>query len=191
MKKMYLMLAAVAFVSVALPTEAAAKNSKALAGIAVIKSNATYKLIYKSELRSDVKVEIYDSRNAVVYYEVIKMSDGFTRPYNFANLPEGDYKIRVDNGSNWLTETVSHKAGKVEKTAHLTALNDGRYLLSVPGAGAQTIDVRIYNEAGKVLHHSKQDTQGGLAAVYNLNEIKGAVLFEITDSTGLTKTISR
>src|SRR6478735_4944660 len=103
MKKIYFMMAVVAITTISFAREAAAKSPKALAGIAVIRSSATsYKLIYKSELQSDVKVEIYDSRNQIVFSETIKMSDGFARPYNFGSLNDGKYTIRVDNGSNWL-----------------------------------------------------------------------------------------
>jgi len=192
MKKIYVMLAMMAVTSVSFAKEAATKSPKALAGIAVLRSSATsYKLIYKSELQSDVKVEIYDSRNVIVFTETIKNSDGFARPYNFASLDDGKYTIRVDNGSNWLTETVQYAAGKVEKLAHLTTLNDGRYLLSVPGSSVQRLDVRIFEASGKLIYHSKQNVSGDFAQVYKLNDVQGALQFEITDEAGLVKSISR
>jgi hypothetical protein len=192
MKKIYFMLAMMAFTSVSFAREATKKSHKALAGIAVLRSSATsYKLIYKSELQSDVKVEIYDSRNVIVFTETIKNSDGFARPYNFASLSDGKYTIRVDNGSNWLTETVEYAGGKVEKLAHLTTLNDGRYLLSVPGSGMQKLSVNIFEESGRLIYHSKQEVSGDFAQVYKLNDVSGALLFEITDGDGLVKSISR
>jgi hypothetical protein len=189
MKKIYVMLALLAITSFSF---AATKSPKALAGIAVLRNSATsYKLIYKSELRSDVKVQIYDSRNGIVFEETIKNSDGFARPYNFESLADGKYTIRVDNGSNWLTETVQYRAGKVEKLAHLTTLRDGRYLLSVPGSGAQKLSVSIFDESGKQIYYSKQAVHGDFAQVYKLNDVTGTLLFEIIDEAGLVKNISR
>ncbi len=186
------MLAVMAISSVSFAKETATKSPSALAGIAVLKSSATsYKLIYKSELQSDVQVEIYDAKNQVVFTETIKMSDGFARPYNFASLEDGKYTIRVDNGSNWLTETVQYKAGVVEKLAHLTTLNDGRYLLSVPGSHDQELNVRIFQSSGKLIYHKKQRVAGDFAQVFKLNDVKGELLFEVTDEAGLVKSISK
>jgi hypothetical protein len=192
MKKIYFIMAVVAITFISFAREAAAKSSKALAGIAVIRSSATsYKLIYKSELHSDVKVEIYDSRNQVVFSETIKMSDGFARPYNFSSLNDGKYTIRVDNGSNWLTETVQYEAGRIEKLAHLTALADGRYLLSVPGSREQRLSVKIFEESGKIIYRKKELVAGDFAQVYKLNDLTGKFLFEVTDEAGLVKSISK
>ncbi|HWA33047.1 MAG TPA: hypothetical protein VG737_02905 [Cyclobacteriaceae bacterium] len=192
MKKIYFILALAAITSVSLSGEAYPKSPKTLAGIAVIRSSATsYKLIYKSELQSDVKVEIYDSRNQVVFSEVIKMSDGFARPYNFGSLNDGKYTIRVDNGSNWLTETVQYEAGRIEKLAHLTTLDNGRYLLSVPGSRDQVLSVKIFEESGKLIYRKKQRVAGDFAQVYKLNDVAGTLLFEVTDEAGLVKSISR
>jgi hypothetical protein len=189
MKKIYFMFAAIAVTSFSFVREA---NAKALAGIAVVRSSETsYKLIYKSENESDVKVQIFDSRNTIVFSETIKMSSGFSRPYNFESLSEGAYTLRVDNGSNWLTETVQYKSGRVEKLAHLTSLQDGRFLLSVPGTTRQRVSVHIYDETGKVIYKCKQDVPDGFAQIFRLNDVKGSLLFEVADETGLTKIFSR
>jgi hypothetical protein len=131
MKKMIMVMA-----GVLVSAFAWAGGLKSESGMAVVKSNASsYKLIYKAELASNVKVEIINADNKVVFSEIIKNSDGFARPYNFGSLPEGDYTIRLDNGSNWLSEKVSYRQGEVQKLAHLVTLKDGRYLLTVPGLG--------------------------------------------------------
>lgn len=189
MKKIYFLAAAMAIAFASFGREA---KPVALAGIAVLKSSATsYKLIYKSELQSDVSVRIFDSANSVVFSEVIKMSNGFARPYSFETLPDGRYTIRVDNGSNWLTETIEYKAGKVEKLAHLTALPGGRYLLSVPGDSDQLLSVYIYDETGKIVYRGQEMVNGDFAQVYKIEDIKGGLTFEVADNSGLQKTITR
>src|SRR5262245_31057192 len=78
-------------------------DPKSASGMIVVKADEnSYKLIYKSEEKSDVKVQIFDEANKLVFSETIKHSDGFSRPYNFRRMDEGKYTIRLDNGSNWL-----------------------------------------------------------------------------------------
>jgi len=55
----------------------------------------------------------------------------------------------------------------------------------------QRLDVRIFEASGKLIYHSKQNVSGDFAQVYKLNDVQGALQFEITDEAGLVKSISR
>lgn len=94
-------------------------NPVAAAGVAVMKNGSTFKLFYKGAQHSDVKVSIVDARDHVVFSEVIKKVEGFMRPYNFSNLPEGNYTIEVSDKSGRYIEKISYNKGKVEKLANL------------------------------------------------------------------------
>lgn len=160
---------------------------KSVSGMAVVKRDASsYKIIYKSEEASDVKVQIFDAKSKLVFSETIKHSDGFSRPYNFGNLAEGAYTFKLDNGTNWLTETVDYhvQAAKAEKLAHITRLETGKYLLSVIGRGEDRIKVSILDEQGSVIHKDSQAVYGDFAQVYDLSQVKGPFSFEITDKSG-------
>ena len=129
MKKISLLLAGVMVSTLALAS--GPESPKSNSGMAVVKTNATsYKLIYKGDLASNVKVKIYDGKNQLVFSETIKKSSGFARPYNFSSLADGEYTIRIDNGSKWLTETVDYRNSDAKSTAHLTSLKNGRFLLT-------------------------------------------------------------
>ena len=71
-----------------------ADNPGAAAGMAVVKNGTTFKLYYKGTQQMDVKVSILDATNKIVFTEVLRKVEGFVRPYNFSNLPEGDIQDR-------------------------------------------------------------------------------------------------
>ena len=121
MKKNYLLLAGMLVSSLAFGGRRG-EGPKGSSGIAIVKKSATsYKLFYKSELASDVKVKIFNAENDLVFAETIKNSSGFIRPYDFARVGEGEYTIRVDNGSNLMTEKFQYQSGRSELVAHLTS----------------------------------------------------------------------
>jgi hypothetical protein len=187
MKKMIMVMA-----GVLVSTFVWANGPKSESGMAVVKSNASsYKLIYKAELASNVRVEIINSANKLVFSETIRNSDGFVRPYNFGSLPEGEYTIRLDNGSNWLTEKVNYRQGEVQKLAHLVTLKDGRYLLTVPGTGEDQLSIRIFGENGQTLYTATDKVNGNFGRLFNLQQVDGAVSIEVSGSSGASKTLYR
>ncbi len=166
------------------------ENPKGTSGMAVVKSNATsYKLIYKSELASNVKIQIFDQGNLLVFSETIRKSSGFVRPYNFEGLSEGEYTIRIDNGSNWLTETVDYHAGRIEKLAHLVPLHDGRYLLTVAGKGQDQLSIRIFDKEGEAIYSALNKVEGDFGQIYNLSHMSGPFSFEVTGSNSSSRTL--
>lgn len=168
------------------------ENPKSTSGMAVVKSNAmSYKLIYKSELASDVKVQIFDQGNALVFSETIRKSSGFMRPYNFESLSEGEYTIRIDNGSNWLAETVNYRTGRIEKLAHLVPLSDGRYLLTVAGKGQDQLNIRIFDKEGEAIYSALNKVDGDFGQIYNLGQMSGPFSFEVTGNDGSSKILSK
>ncbi len=151
--------------------------------------NSLFKLLYKSEEFSDVSVEIIDSRNEVVFREVIKRSNGFLRPYNFSNLAEGSYTIKLDNGSNWMTEKVEYSKGKVTAASQVIALGDGKYMLSVAGSEDESFSLTVTTAGGEVIYSDSEFTSGNSAKIFNPRHVKGPFTFEITGQNGYSKTI--
>ncbi|NOT74020.1 MAG: hypothetical protein HOP08_03760 [Cyclobacteriaceae bacterium] len=189
MKKVSLLMLGILVSSL---TFAARRNDtpKTTSGIAVIRnSESSYKLFYRSEEASDVKVEIINSDDKVVFSEVIKMSNGFIRPYNFANLAEGTYTIKLDNGSNWLTETVEYRTGKIQKLAHVVSLKDGKFLFTLAGQGAEKFDLSIFNDKGEKIYSEPTAVSGDVARLFDLKDIQGPVSFEVMDRKGVAATI--
>jgi hypothetical protein len=184
MKKSYLLLAGVLVGSLAF-AGGRDESPKTSSGMAVVKKGtASYKLIYKSEQASDVKVKIFNAKNDLVFSETIKNSDGFIRPYDFGKLGEGEYTIKIDNGSNWLMEKVKYEASQPELLAHLTKLSGGKILLSVPGYGDDKLTINVLNELGETINHYTNRVSGDFAEVFDVSQVAGPVSFEISNQRG-------
>lgn len=161
-------------------------------GAAVIKNGeSTFRVIYKSEKENDVKVSILNDKNQVVFSEKLNNTDGFSRPYNFESLNEGDYTITIEDGSKKTLEKVSYGSPKVSKMLNvLRVSNEGKFLITAAGKGSEVINVSIYDGLHNLLHSSYEKTNGDFAKVYNVKSLKGHVTFEIANENGEVKTVS-
>lgn len=162
---------------------------KAGSGVAVIKNGeASYRLIYKAEKESDVNVSIYDSNNKLVFSDKVKHTDGFTRPYNFSNLKEGDYTITIEDGSTRKVEHISYRSAKPAKAFHVIKLSsqEGKFLVTGAGKGKEDVTINIY-DGSKLVHSETKTVNGDFARLYNLSKVKGDLTFEIAGENGEVK----
>lgn len=162
-------------------------------GAAVIKKDvSTFRLIYKSEKQADVRVSIYNDQDQLVYSEKVNNTDGFTRPYNFENLGEGEYTIAIEDGSKKQLERVSYRAPKVTKTLNVVKMSsdEGKFLVMAAGQGDELITVSIFDGANNLIHRSLESTKGDFSKLYNLKAVKGHLTFEIANQNGEVKTVA-
>jgi hypothetical protein len=90
-------------------SETEANRSKA-DGIQVIKGiDARYKLIYPIKKTEHVRIEIYDKKSQLLFSERVENRDGFMKSYDFSNLPDGTYKIKISSRSNLVTKNIYHR----------------------------------------------------------------------------------
>jgi len=80
-----------------------------------VSGSTLYKVYYKSERRGKVKVSIINEKGNTIFYETINKVDGFLRPYNFEELPEGQYSIKVEDENGKSVEKVDYNSGRVVK----------------------------------------------------------------------------
>lgn len=138
-----------------------------------------------------MNVSIYDASNKLVFSDRVRHTDGFTRPYNFSNLSEGDYTIAVEDGSGKTVEKINHRSNKQSKSFHVIRLTSqpGKYLITAAGKGKENVQINIFDE-GKLVHSQSKRTNGDFAQLYNLTKAKGALTFEITGEDGTTKSMT-
>lgn len=191
MKKTLSILAAITIFSTALFANNI-DNPNAATGMAIMKNGTTVKLFYKGTKQTDVKVSIYNATNTLVYSETIKNVDGFVRPYNFTNLEEGEYSIELLGENGRQVERVIYKLGKVQKLAnvmHVTG-EPNKYILTVANKGQDVLTIKIYGDRGVLLYSKTEEVNGDFAQVYNLDKYNGGLTFEVSDSKGVTKSLS-
>ena len=165
--------------------------SSSASGVAVVKKDAnTFKLIYKAAKAGYVKISILDSKRMTVFQESIKTVDGFTRPYNFERLMEGEYTIEIVDGSGTQVEKIHNYTAKVEKLFNVRKIEgEDKLILTVSGKGKETIHVKIYDGSDALVYDKDEEVSNDFARVYNIESLKGTVTFQVTGENGKSKTI--
>ncbi|HTE31963.1 MAG TPA: hypothetical protein VK666_16390 [Chryseolinea sp.] len=162
-------------------------------GLAVVpvKGSEVFKVIYKGESTSKVKLNVYNEASQIVFSETMSSSDGFIRPLNFSGLQFGEYTIELTNSTGKQSEKVSYQPAKDNTNIHVAKLvsNDGKYLLSVANGATQTITVKIFDKASNLVHISSKAVSGDYAQLYSVKDFTGGVTFEISGETGNLKTV--
>lgn len=161
---------------------------------AVLKSGSTVKVFYKGDELTDVKVTILDENDQLVFSEKIKKTNGFTRPYNFANLPSGNYKIQLVDGSGIQVEHVSYarKSEEPKKNSYVARVGGttDKFILSVPNKGDEKISITIVTGEDTVLYRGEEAVDGDFAKVYSFKHYVGPIRFIVTNSQGVSDTWS-
>lgn len=183
-----------ALMTLAAAFTAVGKDEPAALGLAVVpvKGSEVFRVIYKSENSSKVKLSVYNAASEVVFTENIGNTGGFIRPLNFSGLAFGEYTIELADGSGKKTEKISYQpAAAVKSTAnvHVAKLaQPDKFLLSVTNGNSETITVKIFDEANNLLHTSSKEVTGDYAQLFSVKELQG-VTFEISNSAGELKTL--
>ncbi|HPM30417.1 MAG TPA: hypothetical protein PLJ60_08765 [Chryseolinea sp.] len=156
--------------------------------MAIMKSGSLVKLFYTGVKECNVKVTIFNAENKIMFKEELRQVDRFMRPYNFGELPEGDYTIELVDHTGKKIEKVSYREGKIERLANLLRISgdENRYLLTLSNKGKETLEVKIYNAKGDLLYSHSEDINGDFAKIYDLSRVDEKVSFEITDRSGNT-----
>ena len=183
MKKIYALFAVVLVSTTAFAIEPG-DGSKST-GLAVVKKNeSTFNLFYRPAGVTDVKVLIQDSKGKEIYSEKVRNTDGFTRPYTFSNLEEGEYSMTVVDGENRFTEKLSYGKPIAKKSARVVKIDGDRYLIAIPASQySGTAEIRIY-DGDELAHHQTVKTAGDYGQVFNVKNLTNAVTFEVTDNAG-------
>lgn len=180
-----LMVLAAAFTAVG-------KDEPAL-GLAVVpvKGSEVFRVIYKSENPSKVKLSVYNSTSRVVFTETMANVGGFIRPLNFSGLAFGEYTIEITDGTGTKTEKVVYGPARVKSktSVHVARLHQpDKFLLSVTNTGEETVTVKIFDGANNLVHTSSKEVTGDFAQLFAVKDLKG-VTFEVSTSSGALKTI--
>jgi hypothetical protein len=135
-----------------------------------------------------VKIKITDTKGKVIYTETIKGYENFKRPYNFANMPEGEYVIEVKNNEGVTKETFIHAKNEVALddfsfVAIMSGKKENSFDLVVVGDQKELMNVEIF-DGKKVIYTEKIDAKGNFKRTYVIKEtIKEELIFTINGVT--------
>lgn len=160
--------------------------------VAVInqKQTGTFKVIYEGVKAGKVKLNILDSKGAVVYAETMNNVSGFIRPVNFRGLAFGEYTIQIVDGTSTEATKVTYANESVAQNVHVAKTKEeGKYLVAASNFANETINVSIYDGDDKLVHTENVTVNGTIGLVFNLKEIQGTPTFEVSDASGAVKKI--
>ena len=173
-----LKIAALALLSMATFTLSAADpGDKELKVQVLTKADQTFKVIYEAEEKSAVAVTIYDAKRKRIFSDIITNTDGFSKPYNFSNLPEGKYTFEIESNGVKSVEVVdNHKRASrpAMKALVIPLAETGKFQLMVMSNHMQPVNISILDKNGKELHKESVDAEETFGKVYDLNEIRSS-----------------
>ena len=163
------------------------------AGVAVlpVKGAEVFKVIYKNESASKVKVKLYNANAEMIFAEAFENSVGFILPLNFSKLAYGQYKLEVIDDSGKHVENIVYQRPKSVDNIRVSKLSnsEGKFLVAVMNAKNETVTVKIFDNFYNLLHSEVKSVSGDFAQVYNVKNITGACTFEVSDNAGRVKTV--
>ena len=189
-----LLIAAVVMLSAVITTFGMDKPGTSGLAIIPVKGKQVFKIVYKAESAGTVKISIVNSSNAIVYAETLTNVDGFILPLNFSDLQYGEYVVSVTDAVGKKSEKLTYLPQLVSaSTIHVAKMSgENRYLVAVPAQGDQVVTVKIFDRSNNLLHDETTEVKGNFGQIYNTKNIIGSngLTFEVTDSTGNTKTVN-
>ena len=190
MKTKSIYLAALFVMGVVGTTLGSDEPSKAGLAVVAMKGSETFKVIYKAENTSKVKLNIYNLRSELIFSEVINESNGFILPLNFKGLAFGEYTLEVIDALGKKIERISYQPSPASNNIRIAKLsnNENKFLVSVVNPGTEKITVKIFDTYNNLVHNEILNVEGNFAQVYSFKNLVGACKFEVSDATGNVKT---
>lgn len=165
-----------------------ANDPKGPNGMAVVpvKGTKTYKVIFKGEENTRVKLNVYNQNSELIFTEAYN-SKGFIRPLNFDGMKDGEYTVELIGADAKKVEKINLITEKSPSAfVHVSRLtgDESKYLLSVVNSKktAEKITVKIFN-GESLIHNEIKDLNGDFAQIYAV-KVAGNIRFEVVNHDG-------
>lgn len=164
-------------------------NPLTTSSTAIVKTNTGAKVYYKSEKTGKVKVTIYDERNKEIFEEEVKYRTGFVRPYNMENLPEGNYKVVLEDEQGIIEKTISNVSVSASVLAAvINARKDlDKCMVTLYSEGKSDVTVRLLDKNRRELTSKNSTVNGQSSLLFNLANLTGVISVEVSDKAGVIK----
>ena len=186
MKKLFLLL----FVA-GMATAAIAKTENQVE----IRQTETSKVVVTvpTSPQGGVTVRILDGDKRLVLRDRINATEAFSKRYDLAALPKGDYSIEVSDAQGTLrTETFS-TLEKESKTvfSRVTPLGQNQFRLLVASLDAKAVTVQIF-DGNQLIHTELVNDPQGLHKIYTITKpgFPDAISFRVSTSNGYSSFVA-
>jgi hypothetical protein len=167
-------------------------NPKASSKIAIMQKDAEHiQLFYKNTKKATIEVSIYDMENKLLFNEVIRKSDGFSRPYDLSAMKKGEYTVVVIDGTEKYVEKINTNDQKSTLLSSLiTMKREGSFLLTVADEKAKRFTVRITDLNDRVVYEQKERIDKQFSKIYNFPSNTEGLKFFVTTDQGVSSLIN-
>ena len=172
--------------------------STMISSVALLNSKGSniVKVLYKAPRVGKVRISIIDERHEMIFSETLRKVNGFMRPYNFDGLPDGAYTIQIDDEYGKQVEKLNYHFGTIDNSASTGKLirlaklpGTDKYVLTGRTQKEDEIQVRVYDDANKLVFEENRKVSGEFGKIYNLEGLSGPFTIEVADSKGLLQTL--
>lgn len=170
------------------------EDPKASSTMAMMKKdNKHVQVFYKGDKATNVQISIYDSENKRKFSEVVKNSEGFSRPYDLSKLKAGEYRIEMNDGINTIVETVNTQASAPTFLLQVIKLQHeaNKYVVMASHKNASSLTIRIEDTAHNLLLEHNDTMHEQYAKVFTLSENLQHCTFIVTNNKGEELTIRK
>jgi hypothetical protein len=158
--------------------------------IVPVKGSEVFKIIYKNDVSTKIKLNLYNQASQLIFSETFSGVDGFIRPLNFNGLRAGEYTLELTDVYGKRVEKILYAPSKAvdKKAIHVGKVKslDQRYIISIAHAEAEDVTIRILNGAGDVVYTQTKNITGDFSQIYWVKD-SSAVTIEVTDAAGNSK----
>jgi hypothetical protein len=166
-------------------------KSKSVSASAVTRANGSkvIKVFYKSATIGKVDVSISNSAGEKLFGETIQNTNGFVRPYNLAELPEGEYTVTIKDEYGKTEEKIAYSNVAVEKFVNVKKIGDeNKYLLTINSSQNDDFTILISDSDNNLIYEEAANIGGEFAKVYNLKNLKNFSI-QVMDASGVLKKV--
>ena len=141
--------------------------------VAVLKQNELVRLCYEGPPNSVVEVSIKDNVGKEIFKEKIK-EQSFIRPYNFSELPWGNYEVCVRDETGVQTEKVRYYDRS--HIGHVMRMkgDKNKYLVTIPKHGNNEVTICVYDSESNLVYSEIAGGNRDYAKIYHLKNLNGA-----------------
>lgn len=156
--------------------------------MAIVKTNTGARVFYSTEKVSQVRIRIYNVEDEQeVFSDVIKSRATFSRLYNLQSLPEGEYRIVMED-ENGIREELFSNRKKVEVLSSIIySKKHQKCLVTLYSEQEADISVRVLDKDKNVLNSGALFVNGQAAKLFNLEQINGQLTVEVFDGSGVLR----
>lgn len=165
------------------------ENPSTTSNTAIVKTTDGVKVFYKSEKIAKVKVTIYNQAGEKVFFEEVKSRLGFIRPYNLSRLPKGNYNVVLEDENGTSEKIISNvkESAQVLATIINARKAHNKCMVALYSKGETDVKVRLLDENENELAVEYCTVNGQSSKLFNLEDYKGTVFVEVSDTNGILK----